>query len=125
MISDYKSLPIKRHGQKDERIAICEAYLNEHIQDRRISLAELADQVHLSPSRLSHLFKAEKGLSMQNYVVWLRLRHTIGALLEHKLSLLEAAYGAGFYDAAHFSKAFRKTFGLNPSAVYNSHTVQI
>ncbi len=29
----------------------------------------------------------------------------------------EVAYQVGFYDQAHFSKAFKATFGLSPSLI--------
>ena len=114
-----------RSLNQDERITICKDYIDSNLPDQALSRDKLAKLVHLSPSRLSHLFKAEAGISIRNYIIWARLKHTIQTALEQEVTLLEAGYQAGFYDAAHFSRAFLKMFGVNPSTAYNSSTLQI
>ncbi|HEB91668.1 MAG TPA: helix-turn-helix domain-containing protein, partial [Deltaproteobacteria bacterium] len=39
------------------------------------------------------------------------------------LSLSEAAHHAGFSDASHFTRPFRKTFGLAPSQIADRLTL--
>lgn len=108
----------------DQRVVHCIEYINKGIPNTPLNRKDLAGLVHLSESRLSHLFKTTTGVSIKNYIVWARLKHTMLATIEQKMTLLEAAYYAGFYDAAHFSRAFQKMFGLNPSSVYNSSILQ-
>ena len=45
--------------------------------------------------------------------MWLRIYEACAALAEGA-SLSDAAYQAGFSDAAHFARTFRRTFGLAP-----------
>ncbi len=54
------------------------------------------------------------GMSAQSYIVWLRI-YDACATLAQGASLSDAAYQAGFSDAAHFTRTFRRTFGLAPS----------
>ncbi len=83
-------------------------------RDARRSLLDLASEAGLSPSRFRHVFRREIGMSAQSYVVWLRIYEACAALARGA-SLTDAAYQAGFSDAAHFTRTFRRTFGLAPS----------
>jgi len=80
---------------------------------------KLAAVVHISPSRLSHLFKHEVGVPIRRFIVWSRLRTVIKRALQGN-SLTEAAHAAGFSDAAHMSNAFRQMFGFAPSALFTT-----
>ncbi len=53
-------------------------------------------------------------MSAQSYVMWLRI-YAACVALARGASLSDAAYQAGFSDAAHFTRTFRRTFGLAPS----------
>jgi AraC family transcriptional regulator len=84
--------------------------------ERRMPLAELATAVGLSPSRLAHLFRAQTGLPVRRYLLWLRLGDALQQLA-HGVSLTTAAHAAGFADSAHFSRTFRAMLGITPSAL--------
>ena len=84
--------------------------------ERRMPLAELATAVGLSPSRLAHLFRAQTGLPVRRYLLWLRLGDALQQLAQG-VSLTTAAYAAGFADSAHFSRTFRAMLGITPSAL--------
>lgn len=84
---------------------------------RSFSARELAQTIHLSPSRLSHLFKNQVGIPIRRFIVWSRLRTVVNHALQGA-SLTEAAHAAGFADAAHMSNAFRQMFGFAPSALF-------
>ena len=79
--------------------------------DRPLSLTSASEGVFLSPSRLRHLFVEQTGLAFKTYVLWLRLVRALEVYSTGK-PLTEAAHSAGFSDSAHFSRAFRRTFGL-------------
>lgn len=80
------------------------------------TLSNLAAAAGISASRLSHLFRAEVGVALRPYVLWLRI-HRAGAALARGASLTEAAHHAGFADGAHLSRVFRRMFGLKPSDI--------
>ena len=107
----------------DERVKDSIQYILQWIDAPRITLSELARQVHLSPGRLSHLFKQQMGLPVQRYIVWTRMKVAVDLVVRKNMPLTEAAHTAGFYDAAHFSKHFRDIFGVKPSAVYNNSRI--
>lgn len=79
--------------------------------DTPLSLNDAAHGVFLSPSRLRHLFVEQTGLAFKTYVLWLRLVRALQVYSEGR-SLTDAAHAAGFADSAHFSRVFKRTFGL-------------
>lgn len=109
---------------QDERVIKCIDFIFAHINQNQLLLPMLAKHTHLSPSRISHLFKEKMGLPIQKYISWVRLKLAIEISLQNGTDLQEAALAAGFYDPAHFSRRFKGFFGLKPSAVYNSRIVQ-
>jgi AraC-like DNA-binding protein len=94
----------------DERVQAILAWASRHL-DRRLSIAEAAAQVGLSTDRMSHLFVEQTGLPFRTYLLWLRLTKGIQRYLEGA-SLTAAAHEAGFSDSAHFSRTFRRMFGV-------------
>lgn len=79
----------------------------------RITVPQLAQRVHLSPSRFQHRFVRHTGMAVRPYLRWLRLLTALTAIAR-KASLTQAAVEAGFADAAHFSRTFRRHFGFAP-----------
>lgn len=91
-------------------------YLREANAESDTSLAALAEITRLSPGRFMHAFTETVGIPLRPYLRWLKLERA-GAALAAGASLGEAAYGAGFSDAAHMSRTFRRMFGVSPSEV--------
>jgi AraC-like DNA-binding protein len=81
-----------------------------------IPLKAMAAAVHLSPDRFRHLFKQETGVSFRAYLLWLRLELSLGAYVAGT-TLTAAAYLGGFADSAHFSRTFKRMFGIAPASV--------
>ena len=81
------------------------------------SLDVLAEAVGLSPSRLMHVFTESIGIPLRPYLSWLRLQRAAAAIVSGKASLTEAAHEAGFADAAHMSRSFKRALGVAPSAL--------
>jgi AraC-like DNA-binding protein len=99
----------------DARAMAAIAYLRDR-PGTALSLEELARAVHLSPSRLRHLFVAETGMPLRTYQVWRRLLRAWEFLMAGE-SLAGAAHAAGFADSAHLARTCRTMFGLAPSAM--------
>ena len=74
----------------------------------------LTNVLHLSHSYLCALFKKEMGMSMQQYLLTVRLNNASRLLIESDLPINEIAYSCGFNDALYFSAIFKKKGGLSP-----------
>lgn len=99
----------------DPRIVRAIELLHERL-DQTISLATIADAVHLSPERFRHLFIAQTGIRFRPYILWLRLGHALTAYVSGA-SLTDASHAGGFADSAHFSRTFRQMFGVAPFSI--------
>jgi len=82
---------------------------------RRLAVANLAARVGLSPSRLAHLLRPHLGLPIRRYLLWLRLRDALREMA-HGATITDAAHAAGFADAPHLDRTFRRMLGFAPSA---------
>lgn len=82
-----------------------------------LDLASLAARAALSPSRFAQCLRTETGLPLRAYLRWLRLQRAVAAVLAGA-TLTQAAHEAGFADAAHLTRTFRRHFGHAPSAIF-------
>jgi AraC-like DNA-binding protein len=89
---------------------------NRLIEAEAVSLDVIAASVRLSSSRFLHLFTTSVGVPLRPYVLWLRLQCGARELACGK-SVAEAAHAAGFADAAHFTRTFRRMIGATPRQV--------
>lgn len=94
----------------DPRVDASVAWASKHLEDR-LSIADVARQVGLSVDRMSHLFVEQTGLPFRTYLLWLRITRAVDAYAQGA-SLTTAAHDAGFADSAHFSRTFRRMFGI-------------
>jgi AraC-like DNA-binding protein len=79
-----------------------------------VSVANLARDVGLGPSRLEHLFKYDAKVSIRAFVQERRLVEAaaILAATEERVSVI--SYQVGFRDVSNFNHAFKKRFGVTP-----------
>jgi len=97
----------------DERILKSIGIIKNEKEDE-LSLNEVANKVHLSPSRFAHLFKQETGSTFRKFVLYHKLVNAINAMHKDQ-NLTEASFQGGFSDQPHFTRTFKKAFGINPS----------
>ena len=88
---------------------------------RRWKVSEMAETAGLSSRRFREVFASQVGLSCRQYLLWIRLEAAIRELARDA-SLTEAALAAGFADAAHLTRTFRRMVGIPPSAIAQSVT---
>ena len=87
---------------------------------RSFGIDEIARQAGLSRSHYCHRFKAATGLAPAAYVLEIRLAEVRKQLRKTTAPLKEIAAAAGFADANHLCKAFRRQYHSSPGA-YRRH----
>jgi len=118
----YSLCALEEDPNIDEKIRKVMQLLEEKKADT-LKVEDLAAQVSLSPGHLTHLFKKQVGIPIRKYLLWTRILLALQKGVETK-DLREAALYAGFSDAPHFDRTFRKMFGLYPSSIlHNSQNV--
>lgn len=89
-------------------------YLNENYE-HKISLEQIAHNMYLSPVYISKIFKEETGESPINYLIKIRLEKAKDILLNADSgSIKNIANRVGYDDVYHFSKLFKKYYGISP-----------
>jgi AraC-like DNA-binding protein len=78
------------------------------------SLRTLARISGLSQSRFMHVFTQSMGVPLRPYVLWLRLQRACCDLMAGT-TVTAAAHSAGFSDAAHLTRTFRRMLGMTPT----------
>jgi len=89
-------------------------FINDHLS-KKLTLKTLADEVFLSESHLSLLFRKNFNMSPMEYVQMKRMQKAQALLLSSKLPLKEIALLIGFDDQSQLSRAFRRHFGMSPT----------
>lgn len=82
---------------------------------RRWTLSDVAAQTGGSPVYLTQVFKAVEGVPLYQYQVRLRLARAL-ELIPRADDLTDLALDLGFSSHSQFTAAFRKAYGLTPSA---------
>lgn len=98
---------------RDEPVSQAVNYILSHYGDG-LSVAEVADSVHLSPSQFSRRFKRKTGASPYDYILGVRLTKAKELLKNTRLSVSEIAYRTGFGSDANFIYFFKKQEGISP-----------
>ena len=89
-------------------------YMETHYKEK-ISLDQIAANMYLSSFYISKIFKSETGDTPINYLISLRMQKARELLDENPEQSIQAvAMAVGYEDAYHFSKLFKKYFGLSP-----------
>lgn len=84
--------------------------------DADVSLAALAGRARLSTYHLHRIFAAAIGETPKQLTLRLRLGRAAAMLLTADDSVLDVALACGFGSHEVFCRAFRKRFGMSPSA---------
>lgn len=94
-------------------------YISNHLKDG-ISMKEMADLCHLSPSYFSRTFNKETGESFVNYINRRKVTLAKELLRETNKSITQIAEEAGYINISNFIAVFKRMEGVTPS-VYRQH----
>lgn len=94
-------------------------YLDEHYMEP-LQLQDLGERFHISQFYLSHIFKAETGLSPMKYVMHRKIGESQNLLMNTGMPIGAISEVLGFNDNCHFSTTFKKYVGLTPTQ-YRQH----
>ena len=100
----------------DRRLQDVLRFIEVHLSDPQLSTAMVAKGCGISPRYLSFLLRL-KGTSFSELVWEQRLEKAKDWLATsdpRDISISEIAYGVGFKSPAHFSRMFKRVFGVNP-----------
>ena len=89
--------------------------MQEH-QRQKVTLAELADLVHMSPNYFCSYFKKYTGISPFTQLNFIRVKSAESMLLKSNQPILQIAEACGFENVSFFIRKFKEIIGCTPSA---------
>lgn len=120
LVAGLSALPAAQAQGVSRRTAFhreqLKALVQGRLRDPALNVAGLAHALRLTPSTL-HRAWAGEACSLADWIRAQRLDTARRDLVDPAragCSVSEIAYGCGFNDAAHFSRAFRARFGCSP-----------
>ncbi len=108
----------------DARMRQMMQYIINHIHDE-ISLSDLANEMFVSTSTLSRIFKKNTGMYFADYVMRLRVRTSLGLLRTSEQNLTQIAMNCGFSTSAAFNRSFKKVTGMMPSEYRKQYQISV
>ncbi len=105
------------HTAQAQHFAIVERMRQYLVTDQKeiLSVANASDQAGLSAPRLRVLFKQATGLSPKQYQLEVRMERAARLLTESELPVGAIAEQVGYDSIYHFSRQFKRTFGVAPA----------
>lgn len=88
-------------------------YIGQHI-DQNISLTDISEELMLSSTYFSRMFKKETGLNFVQYVTYMKMESARKLLQNPRNRINEVANMVGYKDYKYFYDVFKKTYGYPP-----------
>ncbi len=82
--------------------------------DKELSVDQLAEQVFMAPSYLSHVFKKETGQNLSKFIKSYRMEKAKEMLEETHNKIVNISYAVGYSNVSYFCQSFREYFGVSP-----------
>ncbi len=105
--------PVESQDQKLLREAI--AAVEAHLADPQFGVEQMADAMNVSRTGLHRKMKSITGFPPSEFIRTIRLRKAARLIASKADTASQVALLVGFYDYAHFSKSFKKHFGVSPT----------
>lgn len=121
---DLLLLPLREAGTAFDRggpVALYEraqAFIHEHLRDPGLSIDQISTALGCS-KRYLHMLFSDKGMTVSDYIWQARLQNCRQELeAQGGKTITDVAFSWGFSSSSHFSRVFRKYFGIVPSSIH-------
>lgn len=102
-----------RLGTRHDKLLQAAAWLEAHIEEE-FDLDACAAHLNLSRRQIERLFNRYLGITPVRYMNDLRLARGRALLAETDMKVTDVAVACGYASTSHFSKSFRKKYGVSP-----------
>lgn len=109
-----RGINAQRISQQKEIIDQAIAYINANYGSEDLSLQDVAQNVHISSSYFSTIFKKEKNINFTDYLTETRMKKSMELLRNTNLKAYEIARMVGYSNPQYFSLCFKKYTGYSP-----------
>lgn len=118
-IQTQKEFIRQQYGEvksKESFVAQADLYIHEHLGDFDLSVPKIAEYLNLSPDYLNSIFKQEKGITLNKYIIQTRMEVAELLIREGNISISAIAEQLGYENYSYFSSSFKKAYGCSPTS---------
>lgn len=102
------------HSTDGDLLAQIRQYIAQNYDDCNFSLQKCADALHINNSYLSHYFKEQTDMNLNQYIASLRIQRAKELLADTSLSLSVISEEVGYYNLNSFIRRFKQITGTTP-----------
>jgi AraC family transcriptional activator of tynA and feaB len=97
-----------------------QAFIREHLRDPDLSIDQISAALGCT-KRYLHMLFSDRGTTVSDYIWHARLQNCRHELETHAgKTVTDVAFSWGFSSSSHFSRVFRKYFGIVPSSIHKA-----
>jgi len=116
-------LEIAAAQQNHDPVARVVTFIQDNLAEP-LTVTDMAEQVAMSPSALTALFRQSTGKSPYQFVKEMRLTRARDLLVRGNGTVVSVSRAVGYPSASHFINEFRRRFGLPPRAYCDLSTLR-
>lgn len=114
-LSFHEQMKDARSSSTKSLILKAKAYVESHYKEEGLSLDDICEELGVSNSYFSSMFKKETGNSFVGYLTEYRMEKACRFLIETNEKSYMIAKSVGYTDANYFSYVFKRQYGVSPS----------
>ena len=88
-------------------------YIRTHFRES-INMDILSKKFGYTPNYLSNLFFKEKGLTIKEYTINIRMDYALKKICSTDVSITDICYSCGYSSFSNFLRSFKKKYGMSP-----------
>ncbi len=110
----------RRKTEENSLIDTIVDYIRTNFRNPSLCLNKISDEFGISESYFSHMFKETMNINFSVYLEDMRLNEAARLIKEGNSNLTEISEEVGYNNITSFRRAFKKKFGVTPSAMASS-----
>ena len=108
------------HGGPVAMYVRAQVFIREHLRDPDLSIDQISAALGCT-KRYLHMLFSDRGMTVSDYIWRARLQNCRQELEAHGgKTITDVAFSWGFSSSSHFSRVFRKYFGIVPSSIHKA-----
>lgn len=96
-------------------------YIDNNFTSSSLNLSQLSSAVYISQTYVSHIFKAELGVSPIQYLINKRIAFAKQLLTTGQMPVAQIAMECGYDDPVYFTQVFKRITGYSPKSYRQKH----
>ena len=97
-----------------------QGFIREHLRDPDLCIDQISTALGCT-KRYLHMLFSDRGMTVSDYIWQARLQHCRQELeTQAGKTITDVAFSWGFSSSSHFSRVFRKYFGIVPSSIHKA-----